>query len=304
MSNGRVHRRAGVQVCLAAVVVVAVSAGAFGQSPDPDLLVAVSAWSNGGFESGLDGWELKKGWKPMSDQLRARAVSIPSGAEALEGNRYLRIENPDGDRFFALVRDVKWKPNTAYTLSWWMRGSAKEVKNERGNVRLRISGYGGPEYPGQFPYVLNEWTYFQLPLYSSSSSGGSVQLWVWPEGTCEMDAVTLRPAFWQPQASHALPGEVLALELRVPDGRRGGRAETSFQLTAPDGSTVEEGTRRGRLPLTHTIRMTPPSAGYYQLVSETRLSGADDKAGAMVDRVGVAVISPVDGIEAVRRQWE
>lgn len=272
-------------------------------APDPGQLVSVSAWDNGGFEAGLAGWEFHKGWNPMGPDLKDKAIHLRRG-DAVQGETYLRIENPAGDRFFALTRDVKWRPNVAYTLSWWMRGSAAKVDNERGNIRLRVSNYGGPEYPGQFPYVVKDWTYVQLPLYSSSSSSGSVQLWVWPEGACELDAVTLRPAFWQPQSAWALPGQPFALELAVPERTSAGSAETAYELTAPDGTILEQGTRRGALPLRHELKLVPTFPGYYRLESRTRLSGGAAGRGAMVDRVGVPVLSPEEGIEAVRKQWD
>lgn len=285
------------------------------EQPAPRHLVAVSEWSNGGFEQQLAGWDFKRGWNDMTDQLLRKAIEIKRDrATALEASHYLRVSNPDGDRFFALTHDVKWQADTAYVLSWWMRGRAAELKNERGNVRLRIANHGGSEYPGQFSYDLDEWTYFQMPLYASKRADGQVQLWVWPEGWCEFDAVTLRRAFWQPTSASVTIGQPIRFELRIPlqeSMRQSGRptASVAYQIETSDGQRVDQGRLRGSLPYHDRIAMDPDVPGYYRLVSRTRLhdvAGTDDRGGddsPIIDRVGVAVINPVDGIEAIRQQW-
>ncbi len=283
--------------------------------PDPRHLVATSVWANGGFEQAMEGWRFQRGWRKMEPDLQQRAIHVKQDrAAALEGDRFLRVENPDGDRFFALTHDVDWQADTAYVLSWWMRGRSAELRNERGNVRLRIANHGGTEYPGQFSYDLDEWTYFEMPLYAANEGRGQVQLWVWPEGWCEFDAVTLRRAFWQPAQPSVTLGQPVRFELSIPlqetqDVSTRPAASVEYQIQTSDGQPLEAGTLRGSLPYRDRIATSPDVPGYYRLVSQTRLhnlsSGGAGQADTspIIDRVGVVVINPVDGIDAVHQQW-
>ena len=133
--------------------------------------IGYSMLKNSGFEQGLEGWKFSNGWSAMNEEVRAIAIEVRSdGARA--GEKYMRVTNQQNSGFYGVEQAVKFEPNTMYKISWWSRGQSKQKGNEKGSNRLRMWGYGGPEYGGDAPYTTAEWTYHEHTLYSTSGGTG------------------------------------------------------------------------------------------------------------------------------------
>jgi len=281
---------------VALVALVVVTARAQPKAPPAAEDIAYSLLRNSGFEQGLEGWRFSNGWSAMNDELRARVIEVRSDG-ALAGQRYLRVTNNQNSGFYGVEQAVRWEPNTMYKISWWSRGQAKQGGHERGANRLRIWGYGGPEYSGDISYRTTQWTYHEYTLLATSGGDGGFSLWTWPDGYCDIDNLMVRKAFWTADRPELVPGQTVNFRLDM-SGPRPEQVRIEARLSAADGTVVRSESIEGMTPLRRSLPIVLDEIGYYTFTATARTSG-----GIFEDRFGVSVISPQTGMDAVRREW-
>lgn len=286
---------------LLTLLALAALAGGQELSVGSDAAITYSLFSNSGFEQGLEGWSVGRGWGAMDDALRDSALEIRTDG-AKQGQRYLRVTNRDPEnRFYGIQQDVRWEPNTVYTISFWTRGKGRSG-HERGANRLRMWGYGGPEYGGDVPYDTPEWTYHEHVLYSAGGGSGGVALWTWPAnsetGYCDIDGFVIRKAFWRSDTDAAEPGKPVTFSFDM-QGRQPEAVQVEYTIASSGGQAIAQESFEGSTPLQREVRFVPPQVGYYVFRGTARTAG-----GELSDTLGLAVVSPVRGMDAVRRQWE
>lgn len=258
--------------------------------------IGYSLLKNSGFEDGLTGWDFSKGWGKMDDALRAKAVELRTDG-AKSGKQYLRITNDQPKEFLALGQSLKFEPNTTYTISWWTRGKAKAVGQEQGGTRMQINGYGGPEYTTDVSYNDKEWAYHSMSIFATQGGNGGFRFWVWPAGYCDIDNLMIRKSFWRSDKLSYTPGETIKFSFGMAS-QKPEPVEVQYQLTTSDGKPVKADKFQGVTPLTRDVPVPAAGPGYYILKAT-----ASTPAGTLEDKLGVCVISPVGGMEAVRQLW-
>ncbi len=271
-----------IAVCLLAAIGVAVESTMFSDA------------SNAGFESGLEGWQITKGWSECPPDIQKRNLSIRSDG-AKQGRRYLRVENDLDDRFLGIKQEVKWEPDTVYKASWWTRG---HTSGKRG-FRLRVEGSGSPPDALDGSYTSEDWTYHEYSFYSSSASNGWIALWIWPtDGYCDIDAFTIRKAFWKADRSEYMPGQTAILKFEMNSQGGSQLVKVDYELQAPGGEVVKADSFQGRTPLKRIVRAKVETPGYYVLKSTAASGDAE-----LTDTVGFCVLPRTDGEEALKALW-
>ncbi len=283
----------GAAAALAAALWAA--AGARGQED-----IQHSLFKNSGFEEGEAGWKFGQGWGPLPVAEKGRHIEIRTdGPKA--GRRYLRVRN-DKKPFISLssVDRIGFQAGRTYKVSWWSRGWASSVGHEQGSNRLHISGAGGPEYTGDFPYKSEDWTYHEYGFTAARTGEGHVSFWVWGNGHCDVDNLMIRRSFWSTdkERNAAFPGEAVKIAFDMA-GREPAPATVSYRITTPDGKDLKSGKIEGRTPLRKELEFSAPSPGCYTLTAEVKTPG-----GSFRDTLLFVVKAPKGGFDGVKDFWE
>ena len=260
---------------------------------------SLSMFRNSGFEAGLDGWSFSKGWSKMDEATRGRAVEVRTDG-AKSGRSYLRVTNHGKRDFYGVQQGVQFEADTVYKISWWVRGRAQSTGHEKGGTRLRIWGYGGPEYTGDTSYDAGEWTYHEHTIHSTRRARGGVALWVWPDGHCDIDDLAIRKAFWRTNKEHnaTAPGEPIGLVFEMSRGD-GARARVTYRILDSNRKVVREERFEGVPPLSKEVVFESDTTGFYRLESRVKTRG-----GELEDTLGICVLARAGGLAGVRAFWQ
>jgi hypothetical protein len=277
--------------------------------------IAFSLFKNPGFEGAaqpavkgqgkqarlhLDGWNIAFGWGDYEVEQVKQKIEVRSDG-AKDGKQYLRVRNPQKEKFLGLAQEVQWEAGAAYKLSFWSRGPGKGGCN----IRLRIENYGGPADAKDLPATElagkdGGWAYHEYSFLASVSRGGYLSLWCWEGESVDLDNVMLRKSFWSTdkKLNATEPGQPIALKLSM-KSEAPQTVGGSYQVLAPDGKELQAGKIEGATPLQKDFPFTPAKPGYYTVRSSLKTA-----KGSFEDSVGVVVVAAeggLEGLEAFRR---